>query len=146
MIELNDQYKKLNKSSQQLFQELEWLERERSNSVISRLQQASLEADKESILLEAMRKQLAELGAFIAQYSCDLFDAPNDWPELELPLISGQYVYIFGDTDEDGWYMGELHDDTRGFVLSSLVEEVAVMDILIAPHLIESNSGLSRGL
>lgn len=56
LIGLNGQFEKLNESSQQLFQELEQLERERSNSVISRLHQANLEADKESILLEAMRK------------------------------------------------------------------------------------------
>lgn len=31
-------------------------------------------------------------------------------------LICGQYVYIFGDTGEDGWYVGELHDGARGFV------------------------------
>lgn len=124
LIELNDQYEKLNKSSQQLFQELGWLERERSNSLISRLQQADLEADKESVLLGAMRKQLTELEVFVSQYSYNPFDGLNEQPELELPLVPGHYVYIFGDMDEDGWCVGELHDDTRGFFPSSLVEEV----------------------
>ena len=119
------QYQKLNEQHQQLFQELEWLERERSNCMISRPRQANLGADKESILLEAMRKQPAELRAFIARYSYDPFDDPKERPELELPLVAGQYVYIFGDVDEDGWYVGELTDGTRGFVPSNLVEEVS---------------------
>ncbi|OPJ67473.1 peripheral-type benzodiazepine receptor-associated protein 1-like [Patagioenas fasciata monilis] len=72
-----------------------------------------------------MRKQPAELRAFIAQYSYDPFHGPNERPELELPLVAGQYVYVFGDVDEDGWYVGELTDGTRGLIPSNLVEEVS---------------------
>lgn len=111
--------------SQQLFQEPVRLERGRSSRIISRPPQANPGADKESILLEAMRKQPAELRAFIARYSYDPFHAPNERPELELPLVAGQYVYVFGDVDEDGWYVGELTDGTRGFIPSNLVEEVS---------------------
>ncbi|XP_055552516.1 RIMS-binding protein 2-like [Falco cherrug] len=122
--ELSDRFEKLKKCCQQLFQELEWLGGERSNSTVSEPQQANLGADKESVLLEAMRKQPAELRAFIARYSYDPFDGPNERPELELPLVAGQYVYIFGDADGDGWYVGELTDGTRGLIPSNLVEEV----------------------
>ncbi|XP_059682120.1 RIMS-binding protein 3A-like, partial [Gavia stellata] len=125
LIELNDRYEKLKEQRQQLFQELERLERARSKRSVSRPCQANLVADKESLLLEAMRKQPAELRAFIARYSYDPFDGPNERPELELPLVAGQYVYVFGDVDEDGWYVGELTDGTRGFVPSNLVEEVS---------------------
>ena len=118
-------YQKLNEQHQQLLRELEWLERERSKRIISRPRQANGAADKEPILLAAMRKQPAELRAFVARYSYDPFSGPNERPELELPLVAGQYVYIFGDVDEDGWYVGELTDGTRGFVPSNLVEEVS---------------------
>ena len=122
--ELSDRFENLKKRRQQLFQELQWLEGERSNSTVSKPQQANLGADKESVLLEAMRKQPAELRAFIARYSYDPFDGPNEQPELELPLVAGQYVYVFGDVDGDGWYVGELTDGTRGLIPSNLVEEV----------------------
>ena len=124
---------------QQLFQELERMER--SNRITSRPCQATLGADKESILLEAMRKQLAELRAFIARYSYDPYSGLNEWPELELPLVAGQYVYVFGDVDEDGWYVGELIDGTRGFVPSNLVEEVSD-DYLMTPESPETSGWL----
>ena len=130
VTELNDLCQKLKEQRQQLFQELEWLERERSNRIISKPRQAALGADKESVLLEAMRKQPAELRAFIARYSYDPFNGPNEQPELELPLVAGQYVYIFGDMDEEGWYVGELTDGTRGFVPSNFVEEVSDDDLM----------------
>ncbi|XP_072703741.1 maestro heat-like repeat-containing protein family member 2B [Ciconia boyciana] len=106
VIELDDRYQKLKEQGQQLFQELERLERESPKCIISRPHQANLGAGKESILLEAMRKEPAELRAFIARYSYDPFHGPNERPELELPLVAGQYVYIFGDVDEEGWYVG----------------------------------------
>ncbi|XP_052655759.1 maestro heat-like repeat-containing protein family member 2B [Harpia harpyja] len=59
-------------------------------------------ADKEAIVLAAMRKQPAELRALIARYSYDAFNGPNERPELELPLVAGRYMYIFGDVGEDG--------------------------------------------
>ncbi|XP_072703742.1 maestro heat-like repeat-containing protein family member 2B [Ciconia boyciana] len=106
VIELDDRYQKLKEQGQQLFWELERLERESPKCIISRPHQANLGAGKESILLEAMRKEPAELRTFIARYSYDPFHGPNEWPEVELPLVAGQYVYIFGDVDEEGWYVG----------------------------------------
>ncbi|XP_040529846.1 trichohyalin-like [Gallus gallus] len=66
---------------------------------------------------------------FLARHSYNPFEGPNQDPENELPLIAGQYVYIFGDMDEDGWLLGELTDGTRGLVPSSLVEEVSDDDL-----------------
>ena len=32
---------------------------------------------------------------------------------------------VFGDVDEDGWFLGELTDGTRGLVPSNVVAEVS---------------------
>ena len=66
---------------------------------------------------------------FLARHSYNPFEGPNQDPENELPLTAGQYVYVFGDMDEDGWLLGELTDGTRGLVPSSLVEEVSDDDL-----------------
>lgn len=34
------------------------------------------------------------------------YDGPNDNPELELPLTAGEYIYVYGDMDDDGFYEG----------------------------------------
>ncbi|XP_068518677.1 RIMS-binding protein 3A-like [Anas acuta] len=66
----------------------------------------------------------ARIRKFLALYSYDPADSPNEHPELELPLTAGQFVYVIGDMDEDGWYIGERTDGSRGFVPSNLVQEV----------------------
>lgn len=35
------------------------------------------------------------------------YDGPNDNPEVELPLTAGEYIYVYGDMDDDGFYEGE---------------------------------------
>nr|XP_012632145.1 RIMS-binding protein 3C [Microcebus murinus] len=65
-----------------------------------------------------------KLKVFLAQYSYNPFEGPNEHPEGELPLTAGDYVYVFGDMDEDGFYEGELEDGRRGLVPSNLVEQV----------------------
>ncbi|KAM9621782.1 RIMS-binding protein 3B-like [Trichechus inunguis] len=67
---------------------------------------------------------------FLARYSYNPFEGPNEHPEGELPLTAGDYVYIFGDMDEDGFYKGELEDGRQGLVPSNLVEQVLDSDIL----------------
>ncbi|XP_035932337.1 RIMS-binding protein 3A-like [Halichoerus grypus] len=76
-----------------------------------------------------------KLKIFLARYSYNPFKGPNEHPESELPLTAGDYVYIFGDMDEDGFYEGELEDGRRGLVPSNLVEQVADSDILDCPPL-----------
>ncbi|XP_029111396.1 RIMS-binding protein 2-like [Scleropages formosus] len=61
---------------------------------------------------------------FIARYSYNPYDGPNDRPDLELPLTAGEYVYIYGDMDKDGFYKGELGGGRRGLVPSTFVEPV----------------------
>nr|XP_009665115.1 PREDICTED: peripheral-type benzodiazepine receptor-associated protein 1-like [Struthio camelus australis] len=77
------------------------------------------------------RQQPAKLRVFLARYSYDPYDGPNKHPEVELPLTAGEYVYIFGDIDEDGFFEGELMDGRRGLVPSNLIEEVSDDDLMM---------------
>lgn len=40
------------------------------------------------------------------------YDGPNDNPELELPLTAGEYIYVYGDMDDDGFYEGNFQAST----------------------------------
>jgi len=50
----------------------------------------------------------APLRVFIAKYNYNPFEGPNEQPEAELPLVAGDYVYVHGEMDEDGFYEGAL--------------------------------------
>ncbi|XP_036071231.1 peripheral-type benzodiazepine receptor-associated protein 1 isoform X4 [Oryzias melastigma] len=76
----------------------------------------------------------AKLQVFIARYSYNPYDGPNDNPEVELPLTAGEYIYVYGDMDDDGFYEGELMDGRRGLVPSNFVERVSDDDLLSAHH------------
>nr|XP_020754207.1 LOW QUALITY PROTEIN: RIMS-binding protein 3A-like [Odocoileus virginianus texanus] len=70
-----------------------------------------------------------KLKIFLARYSYNPFEGPNEHPESELPLTPGAHVYVFGDMDKDGFYEGELEDGRRGLVPSNLVEQIPDGDI-----------------
>ncbi|KAG7483734.1 hypothetical protein MATL_G00041510 [Megalops atlanticus] len=72
----------------------------------------------------------AKLQVFIARYSYNPYDGPNDNPEVELPLTAGEYIYVYGDMDDDGFYEGELMDGRRGLVPSNFVERVSDDDMM----------------
>ncbi|RVE63512.1 hypothetical protein OJAV_G00136990 [Oryzias javanicus] len=74
----------------------------------------------------------AKLQVFIARYSYNPYDGPNDNPEVELPLTAGEYIYVYGDMDDDGFYEGELMDGRRGLVPSNFVERVSDDDLMSA--------------
>ncbi|XP_039634530.1 peripheral-type benzodiazepine receptor-associated protein 1 isoform X13 [Perca fluviatilis] len=76
----------------------------------------------------------AKLQVFIARYSYNPYDGPNDNPEVELPLTAGEYIYVYGDMDDDGFYEGELMDGRRGLVPSNFVERVSDDDVLSTQH------------
>ncbi|XP_076369320.1 RIMS-binding protein 2-like isoform X4 [Tachypleus tridentatus] len=60
---------------------------------------------------------------YIARYTYDpLQQSPNENPESELSLNAGDYVLIFGEMDEDGFFNGELLDGRKGLVPSNFVE------------------------
>ncbi|XP_077596488.1 RIMS-binding protein 2 isoform X12 [Stigmatopora nigra] len=79
----------------------------------------------------------SKLQVFIARYSYNPYDGPNDNPEMELPLTAGEYIYVYGGMDDDGFYEGELVDGRRGLVPSNFVERVSDDDVM-CPHPAES--------
>ncbi|XP_042767494.1 RIMS-binding protein 3A-like [Panthera leo] len=92
-----------------------------------------LEPDGVSSTLEARGSEAPltpKLKIFLAWYSYNTFKGPNEHPESELPLTAGDYVYVLGDMDEDGFCEGELEDGRRGLVPSNLVEQIPDSDIL----------------
>ena len=51
---------------------------------------------------------------YFSRYSYDPFQQSlNDNPESELHLNAGEYVLVWGDTDEDGYLEGELLDGRK---------------------------------
>ncbi|XP_074176971.1 peripheral-type benzodiazepine receptor-associated protein 1 isoform X2 [Rhinolophus sinicus] len=76
----------------------------------------------------------ARIQVFLARYSYNPFEGPNENPEAELPLTAGEYIYIYGNMDEDGFFEGELMDGRRGLVPSNFVERVSDDDLLTSLH------------
>ncbi|XP_032176956.1 peripheral-type benzodiazepine receptor-associated protein 1 isoform X10 [Mustela erminea] len=65
-----------------------------------------LEADSVSLLPAASEGSRggARIQVFLARYSYNPFEGPNENPEAELPLTAGEYIYVYGDMDEDGFF------------------------------------------
>ncbi|NXC00976.1 RIMB1 protein, partial [Orthonyx spaldingii] len=89
-----------------------------------------LDVDSISLMPEPGSQGPAKLQVFLARYSYNPFDGPNENPEAELPLTAGEYIYIYGDMDEDGFFEGELMDGRRGLVPSNFVEQVSDDDLM----------------
>ncbi|XP_013413977.1 LOW QUALITY PROTEIN: peripheral-type benzodiazepine receptor-associated protein 1-like [Lingula anatina] len=82
------------------------------------------EADNPSLRIPNLLKKTG-VQVFVAKYSYDPVKySPNENPEAELALNAGDYVYVSGGVDEDGFYDGELMDGRRGLVPSNFVEKV----------------------
>uniref|UniRef100_A0A8D2JCL6 Peripheral-type benzodiazepine receptor-associated protein 1 n=1 Tax=Varanus komodoensis TaxID=61221 RepID=A0A8D2JCL6_VARKO len=141
--ELENQYHSQTEHFNLLSQELERLQIKKSgilesensskcclNSEEEKPDEVALETDKVSINLQLENQVSSKLHVFLARYSYDPFAGPNKNPEVELPLTAGEYVYIYGGMDEDGFYEGELMDGRRGMVPSNLVEEVSRNDLM----------------
>ncbi|XP_040543502.1 peripheral-type benzodiazepine receptor-associated protein 1 isoform X8 [Gallus gallus] len=65
-----------------------------------------LDVDSISLMPDPGSQGPAKLQVFLARYSYNPFDGPNENPEAELPLTAGEYIYIYGDMDEDGFFEG----------------------------------------
>nr|XP_033778811.1 peripheral-type benzodiazepine receptor-associated protein 1 isoform X3 [Geotrypetes seraphini] len=89
-----------------------------------------LDVDSTSPNPELEGQAPAKLQAFLARYSYNPFDGPNENPEVELPLTAGEYIYIYGEMDDDGFYEGELMDGRRGLVPSNFIEQVSDDDLM----------------
>ncbi|XP_059722230.1 peripheral-type benzodiazepine receptor-associated protein 1 isoform X2 [Haemorhous mexicanus] len=90
-----------------------------------------LDVDSISLMPEPGTQGPAKLQVFLARYSYNPFNGPNENPEAELPLTAGEYIYIYGDMDEDGFFEGELMDGRRGLVPSNFVERVSDDDLMM---------------
>ena len=65
------------------------------------------------------------MGVYIAKYSYNPSEmSPNQNFDLELPLTAGDYLYVYGDMDEDGYYHGQLMSGQSGMVPSNFIEKV----------------------
>lgn len=49
---------------------------------------------------------MSEIISMFIFISYNPYDGPNDNPEVELPLTAGEYIYVYGDMDDDGFYEG----------------------------------------
>ncbi|XP_023060378.2 peripheral-type benzodiazepine receptor-associated protein 1 isoform X12 [Piliocolobus tephrosceles] len=65
-----------------------------------------LEADSVSLLPATPEggRGGARIQVFLARYSYNPFEGPNENPEAELPLTAGEYIYVYGNMDEDGFF------------------------------------------
>ncbi|XP_066466070.1 peripheral-type benzodiazepine receptor-associated protein 1-like [Tiliqua scincoides] len=84
-----------------------------------------LETEKAPLVTQLENPGPLSLRVFLARYSYYPPACPDENSGVELPLTAGEYVYIYGEMDEDGFYKGELMDGRRGLVPSNLVEEVS---------------------
>nr|XP_013004934.1 peripheral-type benzodiazepine receptor-associated protein 1 isoform X9 [Cavia porcellus] len=65
-----------------------------------------LEVDSISLLPAATESNpgASRIQVFLTRYSYNPFEGPNENPEAELPLTAGEYIYIYGNMDEDGFF------------------------------------------
>lgn len=101
-----------------------------STEVDTASEMEELDVDSVSVIPEPRSRAPAKLQVFLARYSYNPFDGPNENPEAELPLTAGEYIYIYGEMDDDGFYEGELMDGRRGLVPSNFVERVSDDDLM----------------
>lgn len=50
--------------------------------------------------------------------------SPNQNSDLELPLTAGDYLYVYGNMDNDGFYHGQLMSGESGMIPSNFIERV----------------------
>ena len=62
---------------------------------------------------------------YIAKYSYNPAEmSPNPNFDLELSINAGDYLYIYGEMDDDGFYHGQLMSGESGMVPSNFIERV----------------------
>lgn len=67
----------------------------------------------------------SEPGVFIVKYSYDpSVMSPNPNHDQELTLVAGDYIYVFGEMDGDGFYRAQLTTGEEGLVPSNFIEMV----------------------
>ena len=53
--------------------------------------------------------------------------SPNANPDEELSFQSGDTIYVHGNVHDDGFYLGELENGSKGLVPSNFLKEVSSM-------------------
>lgn len=67
---------------------------------------------------------------YMAKYGYDPFkQSPNENPDAELAFNAGDYIMVFDDIDEDGYFIGELMDGRRGYVPSNWLDRLTGEDL-----------------
>ena len=67
----------------------------------------------------------------VYRYTYDPFSqSPNDNPEAEIALAAGDYVLVWGNMDEDGFFDGELLDGRRGLIPSNFIQRLQGEDLV----------------
>jgi len=78
---------------------------------------------------------------YLARYSYEPQQhSPNDTPEAELAINAGDYILVWSDPDEDGFFDGEILDGRKGLVPSNFVER------LEGEHLVEFYQSVFLGI
>ena len=63
---------------------------------------------------------------YIAKFSYTPAEqSPNPTFDQELPLTAGDYVYVYGEMDGDGFFQGRLVSGATGLVPSNFVERIS---------------------
>ena len=66
-----------------------------------------------------------EPSVFIVKYNYNPSEmSPNPNHEAELTLVAGDYIYVFGEMDGDGFYHAQLTTGEEGLVPSNFIELV----------------------
>ena len=55
-------------------------------------------------------------------------NSPNLNPDEELSFHSGDIIFVHGTVHDDGFYMGELVNGSKGLVPSNFLKEVSTMN------------------
>ena len=66
-----------------------------------------------------------EPSVFIVKYNYDPSSmSPNPNHDQELSLVAGDYIYVYGEPEDDGFYRAQLETGEEGLVPSNFVELV----------------------
>ena len=61
-------------------------------------------------------------------------NSPNANPDEELSFHAGDIIYVYGNVHDDGFYYGQLENESKGLVPSNFLKEVATMNTDEHPH------------
>ena len=81
-------------------------------------------------LITCISKKTCKKTRFSNSQNASLQHSPNEAPEAELQVNAGDYILVWGDVDEDGFYDGEILDGRRGLVPSNFVEKLEGDDLV----------------